>query len=85
MRLLPRNFDEFNVYLNTVELKPDLVCITETWLSEQNSSEIFNLDGYHPLLVVSRKKTRRRRRSLCERNLLLPSRKETNNEQSADH
>ena len=56
MRLLPQTFDEFNVYLNTVELKPDLVCITETWLPEQNSSEIFNLDGYHPLLVVSRKK-----------------------------
>ena len=85
MRSLPRNFDEFDVYLNTTELKPDLICITETWLSEQNSCEIFKLDGYHPLLVASRKKTRGRRRSLCERNLLLLSGKETNNKQSADH
>ena len=65
MRSLPRNFDEFNVYLNTVELKPDLVCITETWLSEQNSGKIFNLDGYYPLLVASIRKTRRTRRSSC--------------------
>ena len=54
--LMSLMFDEFNVYLNTVELKPDLVCFTETWLSEQILCEIFNLDGYHPLLVASRKK-----------------------------
>ena len=56
MRSLPQNFDEFNVFLNTMELKPDLICITETWLSEQNSCEVFKLDGYHPFLVASRKK-----------------------------
>ena len=56
MRSLRRIFDEFNVYLNTMELKPDLICITEIWLSEQNSCEMFELDGYHPLLVASRKK-----------------------------
>ena len=56
MRSLPRNFDEFNVYLNTVELKPDLVCITKIWFSEQSSCEIFNLDSYQRLLVASRKK-----------------------------
>ena len=39
-----------------MELKPDLICITETWLSEHNSCEIFNLDCYHLLLVASRKK-----------------------------
>ena len=56
MRSLPRNFDEFNVYLNTVELKTDLICITETWLSEQNCCDIVNLGGYHPFLVASTKK-----------------------------
>ena len=56
MKSKPRNFDEYNVYLNTVELKPDFIYITEARLSEQNSCEIFNLDGYPPLLVASRKK-----------------------------
>ena len=55
MRSLPQKCDGFNVYLKTMEMKPDLICITETWLSEQNSCEIFNLDGYHHLLVASRK------------------------------
>ena len=66
-----------------MELNPYLFCITEDWISEQNSCEIFNLDGQHPLFVASRNKTRRRRRSLCERNRLLPSGKEltTNNPQ----
>ena len=56
MKSKPRNFDEYNVYLNTVELKPDFIYITEARLSEQNSFEIFDLDGHHPLLVASRKK-----------------------------
>ena len=54
MRSLPRNF-YFNGYLNTVELKTDLICITETWLSEPNSCEIVNLGGYNPLFVASTK------------------------------
>ena len=45
MRLMLRKFDEFNVYLKTVELNPYLFCITEDWISEQNSCEIFNFDG----------------------------------------
>ena len=59
MRSLPRNFDEFNAYLNTVDLKPDWICLTENWLSEQKSTEIFYLGGYHPLFM-----------SLCEKSLL---------------
>ena len=81
----PRNFDEYNVYLNTVELKPDFIYFTETRLSEQNSGEIFNLDGYHPLSVASRKKVRKRRGSLCERKLLLPIGVENKKKQSAGH
>ena len=37
-------------------MKPDLICITETSLPEQKSSENFNLDGYHPLLYGFEKK-----------------------------
>ena len=42
MRSLPRNFDELHIYLNTVELKPNLISITEIWFSEQRYCEIFS-------------------------------------------
>ena len=85
MKSKPRNFDEYNVYLNTVELKPDFIYITEARLSEQNSCETFNLDGYHPLLVASRKKWRRGVGFYVKKKILLPSGVETKKKQSADH
>ena len=60
MRSLQQNFDEFNVYLNNVELKPYLIRIANNWPSGKNSCEIYV-------------------KSLCERTLMLPSGKETNN------
>ena len=50
-RSLPRNFDHITAFLNTLSTPPDILSITETWLSE-NNKEHFQLPGYHSFHLV---------------------------------
>ena len=54
-RSLPKNFDNIKAFLNTLSTPPDILAITETWLSVFNRN-LFQLNGYHAYHLV--RKTR---------------------------
>ena len=47
IRSYNKNGDAFVAFLNTINVKPDIIVITETWMSEANSS-LCSIDGYIP-------------------------------------
>ena len=47
IRSMRKNFDSFNVYLETLSIKPMIVCLTETWLNDRFNHSLFTLNGYH--------------------------------------
>ena len=56
IRSMPKNFDNFNVYLETLSIKPMIICLTETWLNDRFNPSLFNLNEYHSPKSVNRKK-----------------------------
>ena len=47
IRSLNCNFDEFSVFLESLKILPDMVIFTETWLLDNNISDIDGYNGYH--------------------------------------
>lgn len=45
-RSLKKNFDKLLLMLNNIGLKFDVIAISETWLSDIDDMNIFNIDGY---------------------------------------
>ena len=56
IRSMPKNFDNFNVYLETLSIKPMIICLTETWLNDRFNPSLFNLNDYHSPKVQIEKK-----------------------------
>ena len=50
-RSLPKNIDNIKAFLNSLIAPPDVLAITETWLSETNK-ELFQLSGYQSYHLV---------------------------------
>ena len=50
-RSLPKNFDNITAFLNTLITPPDILAVTETWLTDINK-EYFQLTGYHSYHLV---------------------------------
>ena len=43
IRSLNKNFDKLKFFINNKKIKPNCICLTETWLNESNNK---NLDIY---------------------------------------
>ena len=50
-RSLPKNIDHIIAFLNTLVTPPDILAVTETWLSNINK-DFFQLSGYHSYHLV---------------------------------
>ena len=50
-RSLPRNIDNIVAFLNSLITPPDILVVTETWLSDRNK-DFFQLPGYHSYHLV---------------------------------
>ena len=44
-RSLPKNIDNISTFLNTLSNSPDILAITETWLTNSNKDFFFNSPG----------------------------------------
>ena len=49
IRSLPRNFEEFELEIEQLAQRPDIICLTETWLKINSDNDIFQIQGYEPL------------------------------------
>ena len=52
--------DELTVLLETIDHKPDISSLTETWIAEEDSAEEYTLTDYQPIESVPRKNFKRR-------------------------
>ena len=50
-RSLPRNFEHITSFLKYLTNSPDIIAITETWLTNFNK-DLFQLEGYHAYHLV---------------------------------
>ena len=49
IRSLKKNFEEYKFLIENLEKTPSVICLTETWLTQKDNPEVFNLPGYHPI------------------------------------
>ena len=56
IRSLTKNFDELTSEIASLKEKPIAICLTETWLKDKFSSNIFHIDGYDELVTSNREK-----------------------------
>ena len=51
-----KNFDELTLEIGSLKEKPIAICLTETWLKDKFSPNIFHIDGYDELVTSNRGK-----------------------------
>ena len=54
IRSLPRNFEEFELEIEQLAQRPDIICLTETWLQKNSDNDIFQIQGDKPLYSCAR-------------------------------
>ena len=54
------HYAELVVFLETLEKKPDVIALTETWLKDSDQLEDYDLPGYQTIVSKSRNNARRR-------------------------
>ena len=50
-RSLPKNSDNINSLIKSLHIQPDILVITETWLTD-NNKQLYELTGYHSYHIV---------------------------------
>ena len=56
IRSVSKILDEFEVYINSMSQKPEVVCLSETWLNPSFNNNCFSLNGCQTILASNRKK-----------------------------
>ena len=56
IRSVSKNLDEFEVYINSMSQKPEVVCLNETWLIPSYNNNCFSVNGYQTIIASNRKK-----------------------------
>ena len=54
IRSLNANFDELEYIVGSLEQKPLIIGLTETWLHQNSPVNAFSLEGYHSLITRNR-------------------------------
>ena len=49
------DFEDLLVLIETLTLNPDIMAITESWMTENDPLEEFQIDGYQPIVSNPRK------------------------------
>ena len=60
VRCLSYHFDEFKVLLASLDQKPDVIALTETWMTVDDDTSDYKLEGYQLIEANPRKKAKRR-------------------------
>ena len=60
VRCLSYHLDEFKVLLASLDQKPDVIAITETWMTVDDDTSDYKLEGYQPIEANPRKEAKRR-------------------------
>ena len=59
VRCLSYHFDEVKVLLATLDQKPDVKALTETWMTVDDDTSDYKLEGYQPVEAIPRKEAKR--------------------------
>ena len=54
IRSLLRNFKKFELEIEQLAQRPDIICSTETWLKNISDKDVFQIQGYEPLYNCTR-------------------------------
>ena len=57
---LSYHLDEFKVLLASLDQKPDVIALTETWMTVDDDTSDYKLEGYQPIEANPRKEAKRR-------------------------
>ena len=60
VRCLSYHLDEFKVLLASLDQKPDVIALTETWMTVDDDMSDYKLEGYQPIEANARKVAKRR-------------------------
>ena len=58
IQLLRNHHDQLKVLVASLKWQPYVVALCETWLSDNDPLELYNLDGYQNCIFVNRQKSR---------------------------
>ena len=56
IRSVSKNLEELEVYINSMSQKPEVVCLTETWLNPSYNNNCFSLNEYQTIIPSNREK-----------------------------
>ena len=54
IRSLPRIFEEFELEIEQLAQRPDIIFLLEAWLRNNSDNDIFQIQGYKPLYSCAR-------------------------------
>ena len=60
VRCLSYHLDEFKFLLASLDQKPDVIALTETWMTVDDDTPDYRLEGYQPIEANPRKEAKRR-------------------------
>ena len=60
IRCLKYHLDEFKVLLDTFDTRPDVIALTETWMTADDDKALLGIEGYQPIEANPRKIAKRR-------------------------
>ena len=60
VRYLSYHLDEFKALLASLDQKPDVIALTETWKTVDDNTSDYRLEGYQPIEANPRKEAKRR-------------------------
>ena len=49
-----RNFEEFELKIEQLAQRPNIICLNETWLKNIFDNDIFQIQGYEPFYRCAR-------------------------------
>ncbi len=58
IRSLSKHFDELTVLLDTMQAKPAIIALSETWINQNDNVMMYNLEGYSPIICKNRHDSR---------------------------
>ena len=58
IRSLRCHYDELKIIIDDFEVKPPIIALCETWLTDNDPLSIYSVEGYQPIITTNRKGTR---------------------------
>ena len=60
VRCLSYHLDELNILLTSLDQKPEVMALTETWITADDDASEYKLEGYQPIEANPRIEAKRR-------------------------